>query len=85
MHDRENGVLEEVFKFLCSTPTPEQIIAFKPSDRSEDRLSELLSLNRQGTLAENDRAELDQYLWVNHLMNMLKIRVREKLTDVDEV
>jgi 3-methyladenine DNA glycosylase/8-oxoguanine DNA glycosylase len=85
MHDRENGVLEEVFKFLCSTPTPEQIIAFKPSDRSEDRLSELLSLNRQGTLAENDRVELDQYLWVNHLMNMLKIRVREKLTDVDGV
>jgi len=85
MHDRENGVLEEVFKFLCSTPTPEQIIAFKPSDRSEDRLSELLSLNRQETLAENDRVELDQYLWVNHLMNMLKIRVREKLTDVDGV
>jgi len=85
MHDRENGVLEEVFKFLCSTPTPEQIIAFKPSDRSEDRLSELLSLNRQGTLADNDRVELDQYLWVNHLMNMLKIRVREKLTDVDGV
>jgi len=85
MHDRENGVLEEVFKFLCSTPTPEQIIAFKPSDRSEDRLSELLSLNRQGTLAENDRVELDQDLWVNHLMNMLKIRVREKLTDVDKV
>jgi hypothetical protein len=75
----------EVADFILSTPTPEQIIAFKPSDRSEDRLSELLSLNRQGTLAENDRAELDQYLWVNHLMNMLKIRVREKLTDADEV
>jgi hypothetical protein len=85
MRDRENTILEEVFKFLCSTPTPEQIIAFKPSDTSEDRLSELLSLNRQGTLSASDRAELDQYLWVNHLMNMLKIRVREKLTDVDEV
>lgn len=75
----------EVADFILSAPTPEQIIAFKPSDRSEDRLSKLLSLNRQGTLAENDRAELDQYLWVNHLMNMLKIRVREKLTDADEV
>ena len=85
MGDRENTVLEEVFKFLSSTPTPEQIIAFKPSDRSEDRLSELLSLNRQGILGESERIELDQYLWVNHLMNMLKIRVREKLTDVDEV
>lgn len=80
----ENPIIE-VADFILSTPTPEQIIAFKPSDRSEDRLSELLSLNRQGTLAENDRAELDQYLWVNHLMNMLKIRVREKLTDADEV
>ena len=85
MHDRENGVLEEVFKFLCSTPTPEQIIAFKPSDRSEDRLSELLSMNRNGALSDNDRAELDQYLWVNHLMNMLKIRVRQKMADADKV
>lgn len=75
----------EVVDFLASQPTLEQIIAFKPSDRSEDRLSELLSLNRQGTLAENDRAELDQYLWVNHLMNMLKIRVRQKMADADEV
>jgi 3-methyladenine DNA glycosylase/8-oxoguanine DNA glycosylase len=77
--------ITEIVDFILATPTPEQIIAFKPSDRSEDRLSELLSLNRQGTLAENDRVELDQYLWVNHLMNMLKIRVREKLTDVDGV
>ena len=75
----------EVADLILSTPTPEQIIAFKPSDRSEDRLSELLSLNRQGTLSASDRAELDQYLWVNHLMNMLKIRVRQKMADVDGV
>jgi len=85
MHERANAVIEEILMFLCSAPTPEQIIAFKPSDTSEDRLSKLLSLNRQGTLSASDRAELDQYLWVNHLMNMLKIRVRQKMADVDGV
>jgi len=77
--------ITEIVDFILATPTPEQIIAFKPSDRSEDRLSELLSMNRNGALSDNDRAELDQYLWVNHLMNMLKIRVRQKMADADKV
>ena len=77
--------ITEVVDFILSIPTPEQIIAFKPSDRSEDRLSELLLINRNGALSDSDRAELDQYLWVNHLMNMLKIRVRQKMADADKV
>ena len=75
--------IDEVIDFIISKPTFDEILAFKPSDRSETRLSELLSINRNGALSDNDRAELDQYLWVNHLMNMLKIRVREKMTDTD--
>lgn len=69
----------EIIDFLASTPTPEDIIAFKPSDRLEQRLSDLLEQNRQDTLTIEGRTELDEFLRMNHFMNMLKIRAREKL------
>lgn len=72
----------EIIEFLASTPTPERIIAFKPSEQLELRLNYLLSQNRQDTLTDNERQELDEFLRMNHFMNMLKIRAREKLVGI---
>jgi hypothetical protein len=69
----------EIIDFLASTPTPEAILAFKPSDRLEQRLSDLLEQNRQETLTAEERGELDEFMRMNHFMNMLKIRARQKL------
>jgi hypothetical protein len=69
----------EIIDFLASTPTPEAILAFKPSDRLEQRLSDLLEQNRQETLTAEERGELDEFLRMNHFMNMLKIRARQLL------
>jgi hypothetical protein len=74
-------LFSEIIDFLASTPTPEDIIAFKPSDRLEQRLSDLLKRNRQDALTAEGRAELDEFLRMNHFMNMLKIRAREKLAE----
>jgi len=74
-------LLAEILDFLASTPTPETIIAFKPSDRLERRLSYLLDQNRQAALTAEERGELDECLRLNHFMNMLKIRARQKLAD----
>ncbi|MCB9457793.1 MAG: hypothetical protein H6671_17560 [Anaerolineaceae bacterium] len=73
-------LFSEIIDFLASTPTPEDIIAFKPSGRLEQRLSDLLERNRRDTLTAEGRAELDEFLRMNHFMNMLKIRAREKLS-----
>jgi hypothetical protein len=72
----------EIIDFLASTPTPEAIIAFKPSDRLEQRLSDLLEGHRQAMLTADERHELDEFLRMNHFMNMLKIRARQKLAGV---
>jgi len=74
-------LFSEIIDFLASTPTPEDIIAFKPSDRLEQRLSDLLERNRQDALTAEGRAELAEFLRMNHFMNMLKIRAREKLAE----
>jgi hypothetical protein len=71
----------EIIDFLASTPTPEQIVAFKPSSHLEQRLSYLLEQNGEDALAAEERRELDEFLRMNHFMNMLKIRARQKLTE----
>ena len=70
----------EMIDFLSSTPTPADIIAFKPSEGLEQRLHDLLQRNREDRLTGEDRAELDEFLRMNHFMNMLKIRAREKIS-----
>jgi hypothetical protein len=70
---------EEVFDFLTSTPTPEQIIAFRPSDAVQERLRELLDKNRNGQLTAEEQIEMNEYSQVEHLMRMLKAKARLKL------
>ena len=71
-------LFSEILDFLASTPTPERIIAFKPSDQLEQRLSYLLEQNGEDVLTAEERRELDEFLRMNHFMNMLKIRARQK-------
>lgn len=70
---------EEVFEFLTSTPTPEQIIAFRPSDAAQERIRYLLDVNRNGILTAEERVELDELSQIEHFMRMLKIWARRKV------
>ncbi len=75
------ALLDEILEFLASTPTPDDIIAFKPSDVLQARASELLEKNRQGTLTAEENAELEEFSRMNHWMSMLKAKARKKLAD----
>ncbi len=73
-------LFDEVLDFLASTPTPEQIIVFQPSDSLQERLRYLLDQNRGVGLSREEQAELDEFSRMNHFMSMLKIRARKKLS-----
>ncbi len=70
----------EVFDFLLSQPTAEQIIALRASEAAQERLRYLLDGNRNNTLKDAERAELDAYLQVEHFVRQLKIRARETVS-----
>ena len=72
-------MFDSVLDFLASTPTPEQIIAYQPSDVLQQRLSELLSQNRSGRLSTAEQTELDEFLRMNRFMSRLKLKARQKL------
>jgi hypothetical protein len=70
---------DEVFEFLTSTPSPEQIIAFRPSEATQERLRYLLDQNRNDRLATDERTELDEFMKIEHFMRMLKAKAQLKL------
>ena len=74
-----NELLDEVTSFLAASPTAEEIVAFKVSDRVDQRLHDLLEQNTAGTLSSDERAELDEYMRMNHFLIMLKLKARLKL------
>jgi len=71
-------LFDEITDFLASTPTLEAIIAFKPSEALDNRLHELLDKNSIGDITLEERAELEQFLNMNHFLKMLKLKVRLK-------
>lgn len=71
----------EVFDFLLSKPTPEQVIALRPSEEAQARVRYLLDGNRNDTLNDSERAELEMYLQLEHFVRQLKIRAQETLQE----
>lgn len=70
----------EIFEFLTSTPTPEQIVAFQPSEATQERIRYLLDANRSGTLTTEEHTEMDEWGRIEHFMRMLKAYAWDKVT-----
>ncbi len=77
-----NTLFDEILDFLASTPTPQQIIAFRPSEMLDQRLHFLLDQNSHDRITAEERNELDEFLRMDHFMTMLKIRARFKSTKI---
>ena len=71
---------DEVYDFLLSAPSPEAVMAFRPSEETQARVRYLLEANRSGTLSADEHAELDEFSSVEHFVRMLKIRAQQKLS-----
>ncbi|MCH2247664.1 MAG: hypothetical protein MK111_24045 [Crocosphaera sp.] len=66
------SVYAEVLNFLIKRPTPKEIVAFKVSPPTQERLQTLLEKNREETLTVQETGELDVYEQLEHLMILLK-------------
>jgi hypothetical protein len=77
----QSPVYQEVYQFLVSGPTPEQIIAFRPSEATQERVRQLLASNKTDRRTAEEQAELDEFERVNHFVSMLKIYARQQQAD----
>jgi hypothetical protein len=73
------NIQDEVLDFLLTAPTPQQIIDFHASESAQLRLRYLLDTNREGTLTDAERAELEEASQMNHFVLLLKAKARKKV------
>ena len=69
----------EIARFLAHHPTPEQIVAFHPSSEVAERAYELIHTERDGSLTEEERQELESYLIIEYLMELIKLEDQRQL------
>jgi hypothetical protein len=69
----------EIARFLANNPTPEQIVAFHPSSEVAERAYELIHTERDSSLLEEERQELESYLVIEYLMELVKLEAHRHL------
>jgi len=69
----------EIARFLAGGPSPEQIIAFRPSPEATERFYSLIDAERAGTISDEERNELDTCISVEHMMRLVKAEAHRLL------
>ncbi len=72
---------EEIVDFIAGGTTPQEVIAFRPSEESQERVTDLLLREKEGKLSSAEKSELDHYLQIEHLMRLAKARARDFLSN----
>ena len=75
----ETKAYEEIIDFIASGPTSREVVEFEPSEEAQERFQDLADRKKNDELTEGDRAELEHFLQLEHLMRLAKVRAREIL------
>jgi hypothetical protein len=69
-------VYDDLVDLLARSAGVSELLDFKLSAAKQRRLDDLLAKNRGGTLTSTESAELDAYEQFEHLVRLVKARVR---------
>jgi hypothetical protein len=72
---------EEVIDFIAAGTSPQNVVAFRPSETAKERVAELIHREKTASLSPDEKSELDHYLQLEHLMRLAKARARRYVTD----
>ena len=67
---------EEIVEFIAAGTTPDAVIHFEASQKVKDRVADLIHREKTDELAPDEKAELDQYIQLEHVMRLAKARAR---------
>jgi hypothetical protein len=69
----------ELVDFIAAGTTPESVVQFRPSVEAQQRLAELIALAQEDRLRPEEKAELDHFMELEHILRMAKARARQIL------
>jgi hypothetical protein len=75
-----NRAYEEVIDFIAAGTSPDNLVAFRPSEEARQRVAYLIEREKSATLTPDERSELDHYTQLEHLMRLAKSRARQHLS-----
>ncbi len=71
----------EIIDFIAEGITPEDLVAFHPSETAKKQVADLVYREKTTGLTAEETAELNHYLELEHLMRLAKARTRHYLKD----
>ena len=71
---------EELIDFIAAGTTPDNVVAFRPSEETKQRVADLLCREKTTGLTPDELSELDRYMQLEHLMRLAKARARKYLS-----
>jgi hypothetical protein len=70
----------EIIDFIAAGTTPEAVAAFRPSPEAQQRVSELIEREKESDLSRDERAELEHFMELEHILRMAKAKARQILS-----
>jgi hypothetical protein len=70
----------EIIDFIAGGTTPETVINFQPSREAQQRLAALIEREKADSLSPEEKAELDHFMELEHILRIAKARARQILS-----
>ncbi len=70
-------VYDEFVEFIAAGSSPQNVIAFRPSEKTRKRVFNLIEREREEGLSADEKSELDHYMQIEHLMRLAKAKARK--------
>lgn len=72
---------EEVIEFIAAGTSPRSMMNFQASDEVKERMVDLTYREKTTGLSLEEKAELDHYLRLEHLMRLAQVRARQDVAN----
>jgi hypothetical protein len=70
----------EIIEFIAAGTTPEGVAHFHPSPEAHRRVTELIEREKDRSLSPDEKAELDHFMELEHILRMAKAKARQILS-----
>jgi hypothetical protein len=70
----------EIIDFIAAGTTPDAVAHFRPSPEAQRRVTDLIEREKAALLSSEEKAELDHFMELEHILRMAKARARQILS-----
>jgi hypothetical protein len=75
----EQKCYDEIIDLFARGASPSEVLAFHPSEETQERMRFLLERNAADELTDEEEAELERFGELEHLMQLVKVRAQQYL------